>query len=286
MFVGFRVFVVVAAFVAVSAQAASLPDTIGVYRPSTGQWLLRNTNTTGAPNITVTFGGEPGDLPVVGDWNGDGRTDIGIFNNGTWTLAQLITIKICTLACITKTLVDPIAHIGFGEAGDLPVAGDWDGDGKSELGVFHVDPVLQTGVFILRVPGIILVQPCSFCPFVPVPGFVPESHNFGGPGNLPVAGDWDGDGRDSFGVLVPGAPGLMILTNDFVKPQIIFTYGKPGDQPLAGKWTGDDFDLVGLFRDRQEAMLLSTVLGNSPDLIFDFGAPGDKPVAGHWAPVP
>ena len=62
------------------------PDTVGVYRPSTRQFLLRNANTTGGADITLTFG-QAGDLPVAGDWNGDGIDDAGVFRNGQFLLA-------------------------------------------------------------------------------------------------------------------------------------------------------------------------------------------------------
>jgi hypothetical protein len=28
----------------------------------------------------------PNDIPVVGDWNADSSTEIGVFRNGTWAL--------------------------------------------------------------------------------------------------------------------------------------------------------------------------------------------------------
>ena len=35
----------------------------------------------------VGFGwGLPGDLPVAGDWNGDGNDEVGVFRNGAWFL--------------------------------------------------------------------------------------------------------------------------------------------------------------------------------------------------------
>ena len=53
-------------------------DTIGVYRPSTSQFLLRNSTTSGSPDQTIAFG-QVGDLPVAGDWNGDGQDNQGVF---------------------------------------------------------------------------------------------------------------------------------------------------------------------------------------------------------------
>src|SRR5207248_655006 len=60
-------------------------STAGVFEPNTATWSLRTTNTSGSPNITpFTFGGANW-LPVVGDWNGDGKTTIGAVDPSTMT---------------------------------------------------------------------------------------------------------------------------------------------------------------------------------------------------------
>src|SRR5207302_497004 len=84
-------------------------STVGVFRPSTGQWLLRNSNTSGAPDITLSFG-QQGDLPVTGDWDGDGRTDIGVYRGSTFFLALLKSgfIRVCpTCPLVLITFIDP-----------------------------------------------------------------------------------------------------------------------------------------------------------------------------------
>ena len=53
-------------------------STIGLFRPSGNLFLLRNSNISAPPDITVAFGA-PGDLPVVGDWDGDGTVTIGLY---------------------------------------------------------------------------------------------------------------------------------------------------------------------------------------------------------------
>ena len=70
---------------------------------------------------------------MAGDWNGDGRTDLGIFRGGTFLLGTLTDVIVCTPACVSRTLVVVEDGIAFGRAGDLPVAGDWDGDGKDDV---------------------------------------------------------------------------------------------------------------------------------------------------------
>ncbi len=75
---------------------------IGVFRPSTGEWLLdlngnRQWDGNGADGL-YRFG-KSGDLPVTGDWNNDGIAEIGVFRfDGLYQ---------------------------FGAEGDRPVAGQW-----------------------------------------------------------------------------------------------------------------------------------------------------------------
>src|SRR5437870_12677326 len=54
------------------AGAGTTPQYIWVF-------LLRDSNSAGAPEATVAYGRRDlGDRPVVGDWNGDGTTTIGV----------------------------------------------------------------------------------------------------------------------------------------------------------------------------------------------------------------
>jgi hypothetical protein len=47
-------------------------------------------DSTGVAWVAQRTFGQPGDLPVVGDWNGDGTTDVGVWDPATadWTLDQ------------------------------------------------------------------------------------------------------------------------------------------------------------------------------------------------------
>src|SRR5204863_8988139 len=51
---------------------------VAVFRPSTGTWYVRGVFTAGW--------GAAGDIPVPGDYDGDGRVDVAVFrpSNGTW----------------------------------------------------------------------------------------------------------------------------------------------------------------------------------------------------------
>ena len=69
-----------------------------------------------------------GDIPVVGDWNGDGKTKIGVFRSGNWYLDSN--------GNNSWDAGSDAAYV-FGMAGDIPVVGDWNGDGKTKIGVFR-----------------------------------------------------------------------------------------------------------------------------------------------------
>ena len=59
-------------------------DTVGLYNPSTGEFLLRNSNSGGAADHSFQFGPAGGDLlPIAGDWDGDGDDTIGVWDRGS-----------------------------------------------------------------------------------------------------------------------------------------------------------------------------------------------------------
>jgi murein DD-endopeptidase MepM/ murein hydrolase activator NlpD len=75
--------------------------------------------------------------PITGDWNGDGKTDIGLrrISNGTFYLRTGPSWAQSTVAWAT------------GVGSDLqPITGDWNGDGKTDIGLRRI----SNGTFYLR----------------------------------------------------------------------------------------------------------------------------------------
>lgn len=115
-------------------------DTVGVFD---GQnWYLRDSNLPGAPDYTVSFG--PSDYArstaVTGDWDGDGTTDIGfVAARGSldWELRTDLEPHMQGYAD-TK--------FSYGGTSGVPVTGDWDGTGDSDIGVYYP----STGQWALR----------------------------------------------------------------------------------------------------------------------------------------
>jgi hypothetical protein len=63
--------------------------------------------------------------------------------------------------------------------------------------------------------------------------------SYGGPGLMPVAGDWDGTGHAGIGVYEIGTGRWLLRgSNSAGAPDHDFSYGGPGLMPVAGDWKG------------------------------------------------
>jgi hypothetical protein len=68
-----------------------------------------------------------GDVPVHGDYDGDGRTDFAVFRTSTaeWLIFGS-----------TAGFTAPILFGGLA-VGDVPTPGDYDGDGRADIAVYR-----------------------------------------------------------------------------------------------------------------------------------------------------
>jgi hypothetical protein len=201
-----------------------------------------------------------------------------------------------------------IREIVFGIHGGIPVAGDWNGDGIDEIGVYF------RGRWFLDLNG---------------NGAWDEDDlwaQLGDEYDLPVTGDWNGDGKDDIGIFGPEwagdqravdiDTGLPDLGNDrtpITKPKNmppkpeeatdgvrllqrnaqgtmqadvidhVFRYGSGAHIPVAGDWTGDGIKNIGVFHngvwrlDTDGDGRLS-----ASDRVVRFGQRGDIPVVGDF----
>ena len=126
------------------------------------------------------------------------------------------------------------------------------------------------------------MKPCIGCSPGEVSKFATVTHQFGSSGDLPIAGDWDGDGRDEIGVFHLG---VFLLTVDFSEVNASTVFGQAGDLPMAADWAGTHIDDVGVYHPPTATMQIELVFGFGPGMNFAFGLPGDQPVTGHWQMV-
>ena len=148
-------------------------DRDGAHTPvvfTSGHWVVYDAMIGQSPAPSREFDyGMAGDKPVVGDFNRDGRTDVGVVRGNVWLLRN------------APDAGPTWRRTPFGKATDVPVVGDWNGDGRDT-------PGLRRGpTFLLRDP-LTKGQPTY-------------TYKFGWAGDAPVVGDWDGDGTDSVGVV-------------------------------------------------------------------------------------
>ena len=234
---------------------------------STPRWDLRNTATAGPSDESFSYGIVPGDKGLLCDWDGDGIDEVVIYRSGTWHLKDGTstggTARQMVFGAPTDTplcgdvdhdgLDEPIVftaggtwtvRAGFGEsdpvlwkityglqARDVPVLGDWDGNGADDLAIH------RAGSWYIRSTGSLLGSTTVVFPYGVLAG------------DKPVAGDWDGNGADDPGIYrgsgewdLRSSAKLNGLTTS------VFTFGSAGNQPVVGHGTDPVKPGVGTFR--------------------------------------
>jgi hypothetical protein len=215
---------------------------VGIYRTSTGTWYLdaNNDGVYNAGDYTYSFGGLPGDMPFVGDWNGvmgisAYKSCIGIYRSPQ---SQWLLDLNCN-GVFDNTPTDVFFPFG-GLAGDAPVVGNWTGT--------HT----RVGVVRSYAPLGVPVGPPFYWVYdngAANAGNLPANHQpavncfaFGGlPGDVFVTGDWYNTGTTTAGVYrtgywvldaaLPGAPQARHINS------LAFGYGGvAGDVPVTGRW--------------------------------------------------
>ncbi|HRD50823.1 MAG: Ig-like domain repeat protein [Candidatus Competibacter sp.] len=204
---------------------------IGVFRPDTAQGFLdRNGNGQwdGCVADSCYLFGQIGDLPVAGDWIGGGFAQIGVFRNGQWFLDangngtwDQCGADLCS---------------SFGQLGDLPVVGDWNGDGKADVGVF------RAGNWYIDANGNGAWDDCGIDRCILKDASQPSA-GFGQHGDLPVIGDWTGDGVVKMGVFRAESGSWHFDANGNgawdgceIDRCHFASFGQREDLPIVGRW--------------------------------------------------
>jgi subtilisin family serine protease len=163
-------------------------DTPGLYRQSDGYVYLRNTNTQGVADISFFFG-NPGDLPLAGDFNGDGCDTVSLYrpSEGRFYVIDQLGSGDAGLGAAEYSYY-------FGNPGDAPFMGDWNGDGIDTPGLRRP----SNGFVYLRHTN--------------SQGIGEVEYFYGDAGDIVFTGDWDHDGDDTLGLYRP-SNGTVYLRN-------------------------------------------------------------------------
>ncbi len=96
----------------------------------------------------------------------------------------------------------------------------------------------------------------------------------------PVAGDWDGNGTVTAGV-VRASTWALRNANSGGSANVAFGYGRPTDRPVVGDWDGNGTVTAGVVRGNTW-LLRNANSGGSANVAFGYGRPTDRPVVGDW----
>jgi serine-aspartate repeat-containing protein C/D/E len=208
--------------------------------------------------------GTKDDKPVTGDWDGDGKTDIGIYgpawagdpravakepglpdphNSPTGARKNIpprpdeATLGVRHMkrtrgGPLHSDVIDHVFH--FGSSLDVPVTGDWTGTGVDSIGIY------SDGQWVLDVDG---------------DGKRSEADitlRMGEKGDRPVVGDFDGDGTDELGVYRDGHWHIDINHDGALDERDLHhELGSAGHRPVVGDWDGDGVDQIGVHREEE-----------------------------------
>jgi VCBS repeat-containing protein len=230
--------------------------TTGLVDPGQGKWYLYDEN----GNLeTSFFYGNPGDFPIMGDWDGDGVETPGMYrqSDGFVYLRNSNTVGIAN------------TRFFFGNPGDVPIAGDFNDDGFDTVSIYR--PSNQT-FYIINELG------------KNDGGLGPADFNyvFGNPGDKPFVGDFNGNGEETVG-LHRESTGLVYYRNEHSTGNADnqFIFGDPGDRLIAGDWTGDGVFTPALFRPSNTTMFFkyTNSAGNADNQFVP------SPANSTWLPV-
>jgi hypothetical protein len=265
-------------------------SSVALFDPETGIWQLRNSNSGGffpdGPLFAYGSGGG-NSKPIVGDWNGDGVTTVGVVEvksvdfNGkpflTDANAKPIPVSVFELKN-SNGPGTPDIIVPYGSFAAFPVAGNWDNNPQ------HIDHIgvveIQNGVAVWKLRN-------SFTRGAP-----DITINYGGATSIPVVGDWNGDGITTIGV-VENVGGVLAwkLRNSFTPggPDAgNFSYGLATAVPITGDWDNNRTFTPGIYTFTKGLWQLRNENSGGPaDAgVFTFGpSGGSDPLAEPWIPL-
>ena len=163
----------------------------------------------------------------------------------------------------------------YGNPGDFPVAGDWNGDGIDTPGLYRQ----SDGFVYLRLSN--------------TQGNANIKFFFGNPGDVPLAGDFNGDGRDTISIWRPHEARVYVINElgenngGLGAADFFFDFGNPADEPFVADFNGNGVDSVGLHRESTGLVYYRNSLTTGiAEESFIYGDPGHKIIAGDWAQKP
>lgn len=302
---------------ATGACAAPAGHAFGVYDSANGRWHIKTLyNKILADGVAC---GDTASLPVIGDYDGDGQTDIGVYNpaTGIWNIRSLDGRVIRN---------DNPFPAGIGGTDHVPISlvylaeysGDSGGAGNSAIengGDGICDPCLATpdyrNVYAVKsYDGALLHLDSQFAQtnanmqvfsadytgdgfsgltfkhgddwhvFLPMGGAYHEADiNFGEANWRGFAADFDGDWRADPGVYSTNGNWRLMLSGQGYLRVEISGFGDGQAVPVPGDYNGDGMADLAIYDASAGAWAIRLNLTNNATVNFQLGGPGQIPFA-------
>lgn len=234
----------------------------------------------------------PTDQLAPGDYDGDRRTDPGVFipEEGKWQVSSSFGFPIKTIRLgalgdravpgdyngdgLTDAAVfrpsagtwlilpsgEPSSYtVAFGADGDVAAPGDYDGDGKTDLGIFR--PRQATWIVLRSSDG------------------DTTNEQFGQYTDILTPGDYDGDGRTDLAVMRPSTKEWWIRRSHDATVEVRDVGGGQDHLPVPADYNGDGRTEVATYSPSENSWFIE----GAPNAIW-FGRPGDVPVPAAYLP--
>jgi subtilisin-like proprotein convertase family protein len=242
---------------------------LAVVRAAGTSWFTREVCIEFISSTTyVPSGWLSTDIPVMGDYNGNGADEPAVFrpSTGEWRTFSSMTV------------------VPWGTNGDVPVPGDYNADGVTDIavwrpadGVWHVRNQFSTpwgGAGDIPVPGdyngdgatdLAVWRPSTgFWYVASVAAFA-----WGAAGDIPVPADYDGDLRTDFGVYRPSTGQWFIVSLTGIVN--VVGWGGSGDIPVPADYDADGKADFAVWRPSNQTYYIRNVG------VAQWGAAGDMP---------
>jgi hypothetical protein len=180
------------------------------------------------------------------DFDGDRKADVSVFrpSNGVWY--------------INTSGNSGFSAFAFGQNGDIPVAEDYDGDGKTDAAVYR--------------GGVWYRLKSSNGTF--------DIFGFGLPTDLPRPADFDGDGKADSAIFRP-SDGSWHILNSGNGSYGGAVFGANGDRPVPADFDGDGKADINVYRP-SNGVWYRLNSGNGSFYAAQFGIAEDKPQVGDF----
>ena len=197
---------------------------LSVFRPSNGTWYL-NRSTSG---LTATQWGLGGDKPAAADYDGDGKTDLAVFRDNGFGNQNL------SYFFILRSSDNTFQQEQFGRTGDVSLPGDFDGDGKADVAVYRNGAASGAQSFFFYRPS-------------SAAGVDFRTLYWGTSGDVPVRGDFDGDGKADAAVFRP-SNALWYVLQSSNGQTLTQSWGTAADKRVPADYDGDGKTDFAVFR--------------------------------------